>query len=49
MNKIVEKLQEAKAQPKTKEDPGILYFEELRDAYRKKMESISPCSEQIRF
>ena len=49
MNKIVEKLQEAEAQPKTKDDPENFYFEELRDAYRKNMESIGPCSEQIRF
>ena len=49
MNKIVEKLQEAEAQPKTKDDSGILYFEEWLDAYRKKMGANGPFSKQIRF
>jgi hypothetical protein len=49
INEFVEKLQEAEAQPKTKDDLGILYFEERLDAYRKKMESIGPNSKQIRF
>ena len=49
MNKIGEKLQGAEAQPKTNDNLGILYFEEFRDGYRKKVESIGPCSEQIRF
>jgi len=49
MNKNVEKLQEAEVQPKPKDDSGILYFEELRGAYRKKTDANGPCSRQIRF